>query len=285
MGDSKDLDAKSTPNEALQARYLNNNSNNTPPIDASNPVLETIWRHKSIRHFLPSPLPDDALETLIASAQSASTASMLQTWSVVAVQDPSRKAAAAQLSGNQDFIRQAPLTLFFCADLHRLTNVSEWEGQAGTALEKTDMFIMSTIDAAVAAQNVALAAESLGLGICYVGGARNNAAELCELLALPPRVVALFGMAVGWPDLAAQAPDIKPRLPMQEVLHRERWDGSHQRENVERYNASLGAFYEWHQMFGRHTWAKFVAGMLASGELDGRERIGQVLRDRGFGLQ
>ncbi|PYI14814.1 Nitroreductase [Aspergillus violaceofuscus CBS 115571] len=204
MGDSTDLDAKSTPNEALQARYLNNNSNNTPPIDASNPVLETIWRHKSIRHFLPSPLPDDALETLIASAQSASTASMLQTWSVVAVQDPSRKAAAAQLSGNQDFIRQAPLTL-------------------------------------------------------------------CELLALPPRVVALFGMAVGWPDLAAQAPDIKPRLPMQ--------------ENVERYNASLGAFYDWHQMFGRHTWAKFVAGMLASGELDGRERIGQVLRDRGFGLQ
>ncbi|RAH71905.1 NADPH-dependent oxidoreductase [Aspergillus aculeatinus CBS 121060] len=253
-------------------------------MEASNPVLATIWRHKSIRHFLPSPLPDGTLETLVASAQSASTASMLQTWSVIAVQDPSHKAAAAQLSGNQDFIRQAPLMLFFCADLNRLTNVSEWEDQPAKALEKTDMFVLSTIDAAVAAQNVALAAESLGLGICYVGGARNNAAELCELLALPPRAVVLFGMAVGWPDLAAHAPGIKPRLPMREVLHREKWDDSHQREDVERYNASLGAFYEWHQLFGRHSWAKFVAGMLASGELDGRERMRQVLLDRGFKL-
>ncbi|KAL4932243.1 Nitroreductase-like protein [Aspergillus undulatus] len=181
-------------------------------------------------------------------------------------------------------IRQAPVIIYFCADLSRLSNVSAWEGQPGKALDKMDMFITATIDAALASQNVALAAQSMGLGICYVGGARNNAAQLCELLKLPDRVIALFGMAIGVPD-PENLPAVKPRLALQEVLHKETWDDQDQQENVEMYNWSLEKFYDWRQLVGRQSWATFVSKTLASGDLDGRERIRQVLLDRGFGLE
>ncbi|OGM50572.1 hypothetical protein ABOM_000651 [Aspergillus bombycis] len=278
MGDYMD----SNPTKAaLAARYL---GSSPPEATSPNPVLNAIWHHKSSRHFLLDPLPSGTLETLISAAQSASTSSMLQVWSVVAVQDPVHKAAAAKLCGDQDFIQQAPLMLFFCADLNRLTNISGWENQPGKALDNMDMLLMATIDTSLAAQNAALAAESMGLGICYVGGARNNAAQLCELLRLPSKTIALFGMAVGVPD-PGRVVDIKPRLPLQEVLHREAWDDSCQRENVERYNQGLSDFYDWHQLFGRVSWGTFVAGLMASGGLDGRERMRQVLQEKGFGLE
>ncbi|KAB8266035.1 Nitroreductase-like protein [Aspergillus pseudonomiae] len=266
---------------ALEARYL---GSSPPEPTNTNPVLNAIWHHKSSRHFLPDPLPSGTLETLISAAQSVSTSSMLQVWSAVAVQDPTRKAAAAKLCGNQGFIEQAPLMLFFCADLNRLANISAWENQPGKALTNMDMFLMATIDTSLAAQNAALAAESMGLGICYVGGARNNAAQLCELLHLPHRTIALFGMAVGVPD-PGRLVDIKPRLPLREVLHLETWDDSCQRENVERYNRGLSDFYDWHRLFGRVSWATFVAGLMAEGGLDGRERMRQVLLEKGFGLE
>lgn len=266
---------------ALEARYL---GSEPPKATPPNPVLNTIWHHRSTRHFLSDPLPEGTLETLISAAQSASTSSMLQVSSVVAVQDPIRKAEAAKICGNQGFIEKAPLMLFFCADLNRLTNVSGWENHPGKALEKMDMFLMATIDTGLAGQNAALAAESMGLGICYVGAARNNAAQLCEFLRLPDRTVALFGMAVGFLDPATSV-DIKPRLPMKEALHLETWDNSAQQENVSLYNQGLSNFYDWHQLFGRVSWTTFVAGLMASGELDGRERMRQVLQDQGFKLQ
>ncbi|GLB04300.1 hypothetical protein AtubIFM57258_010264 [Aspergillus tubingensis] len=263
---------------ALEARYL---GSEPPKATCSNSVLNAIWHHKSSRHFASDPLPSGTLETLISAAQSASSSSMLQVWSAVAVQDPIRKAAAAKLCGDQDFIQQAPLMLFFCADLDRLTNISGWENQPGKALDNTDMFIMATIDTSLAAQNAALAAESMGLGICYVGGARNNAAQLSKLLNLPNRAIALFGMAIGIPD-PVRSVSIKPRLPLKEVLHMETWDNSSQRENVEKHNQGLSDFYEWHHIGGRKSWATFVAGLMASGELDGREKIMQTLQETGF---
>ncbi|OQE27812.1 hypothetical protein PENSTE_c004G00458 [Penicillium steckii] len=268
------------PDAALEARYL---GSEPPETTYSNSVLNTIWHHKSSRHFLADPLPSGTLEALIAAAQSASSSSMLQVWSVVAVQDPVRKAAAAKLCGNQDFIQQAPLMLFFCADLNRLANISERENQRGSALENMDMFVMATIDASLAGQNAALAAESIGLGICYVGAARNNAAQLCELLHLPSRAIPLFGTAFGMPN-PARSVDIKPRLPLKEVLHLETWDNSSQEAHIEKFNRGLSDFYDWHQLFGRVSWATFVAGLMASGELDGRERMRQTLQDKGFNL-
>ncbi|KAE8140204.1 Nitroreductase-like protein [Aspergillus pseudotamarii] len=277
----------------VEERYRDSQSSAfSPPINPSHPLpgaLETILSHKSCRAFLrDKPLPKGTLETLLTAAQSSSTSSLFQTWDVIAIQDPEHKAQVAVLAGDQEFIRQAPLFLAFCPNLRRLNNIAkQHDQQPARALENMDMFIMSALDAAIAGQTVAIAAESLGLGICYVGALRNNAEQICELLNLPPLTLGVFGMAIGYPDTENWlfGNQIKPRLPMREIVHMERWSEEGQKENIASYDQSLGAFYVDESKFGRKYWGEFVAGKVASYEQDGREKIRGVIERQGFKLE
>lgn len=252
---------------------------------ASNPTLETILSHKSVRHFEEIPLPAGTLEQIVAAAQSAATSSNLQNWSVIALQDPAHKAEAATLCGDQDFIRKAPLFLIFCADLNRLTSVSEQQDLPGEGLDYFEMFLMATIDASLAAQNAALAAESLGLGICYVGAARNKPRELTELLHLPPRVFALFGMAIGIP-VPENTTAVKPRLPQPEIVHREVYLSTERDGWINRYNATMSGFYSSQNMSVQGTWATHSAKRVATvRSLNGRDILHAFLNEHGFGLK
>lgn len=275
----------------LEARY----GTSSPPWPSHSPLalnqtLETILAHRSVRAFLPSrPLPDGTLELLVAAGQSAATSSNLQTWSVVSVADPATKARAAELAGDQGFIRDAPLLLVFCADLQRLTAASRLRAAPGGALAYTEMLLMAAIDAALASQSAAVAAEALGLGACYVGAVRNRPRDVAALLGLPDRVVALFGLAVGWPDPARPA-HVKPRLPAAEVLHRETWGGGHeglsQEESLAAYDDALATFNAGEKRQGVPAWtersAKRVEGVAS---LNGRHVWNEVLKERGFDMK
>ncbi|KAI8961591.1 nitroreductase [Daldinia sp. FL1419] len=280
----------------LEARYgtASSGSTDTPVIPtAVNSTLKTLLQHKSIRDFLPDPLAPGTLELLTAAAQSAATSSNLQTWSAVAITTPSLKSQVAILCANQAFIHAAPLLLIFCADLARLTTVCAQHDTPGTGLEFLEMYTMAVIDASVAAQNVCVAAESLGLGTCYVGAARNRARELASLLSLPSRVVALFGLAVGRPNPEAPPAAVKPRLPQDEVLHRETWgqsrDGSQQQEkqtNLETYDEILADFNEKQGRGDAPSWTYRSAHRIATVEsLHGRDVFREVLEERGFELR
>lgn len=275
----------------LAARY----GTTSPPWPAqsplvSNPTIETLLAHRSVRAFVPSkPLPNGTLELLVAAGQSAATSSNLQTWSVVSVTDPAVKAQAAHLAGEQAWIRDAPLLLVFCADLQRLTAASALRAKAGEALGYTEMFLMASVDAALAAQNASVAAEALGLGACYVGAMRNRPRDVAELLRLPGRVIALFGLAVGWPDPERPAL-VKPRLALSEVLHREAWGGGQekttQEERFGEYDDALASFNAGQKREGVPAWteraAKRVEGVA---DLHGREIWNEVLKERGFDLK
>ncbi|KAK2775052.1 nitroreductase [Colletotrichum kahawae] len=247
------------------------------------PTLDLLLNHTSVRSYLPDALPDGTLESLIAAGQSASTSSMLQTWSAVAITDPVCKNQVATLAGDQDFIRQAPLFIIFCADLNRLANNSKRLQQPTPALEKMDLFVMASIDAALAAQNMAVAAESLNPGMCYVGATRNNAAQLTELLGLPPRVIALFGITVGKPDQSCLNA-IKPRLPLTEVLHRELWNAEGQEERVSSYDQALESFYERQYQLQGRIWSEYITTFIETDNLDGREHLREVLDKQKFGF-
>ena len=251
----------------------------------TNALLETLLAHRSIRSFSPEPLPEKTLELLIAAGQSAATSSNLQTWSAVAIENPGRKSEAATLCGDQPFIRDAPLFLLFCADLARLKSVGDAASQPGEALEFLEMLLTAVIDASLAAQNVALAAESLGLGICYVGAARNRPKELAALLNLPPRVFAVFGMAVGIPADGHGA-SVKPRLGQSAVLHRETYDREAQKSAVAAYNEEMARFYAEQGMDVRGNWSEHSARRVASAAaLMGRDVLHDVLSELGFPLR
>lgn len=139
-----------------------------------NETLMTLLSHRSVRAYRPDSLPAQTLEVLVAAAQSAATSSNLQTWSVVAIEDPVRKETLAQLAGNQAQIRQCPLFLVWLADLARLHQLALQRGLPADGLDYLEMFLTATIDATLAAQNATIAAESLGLGTVYIGGIRNQ---------------------------------------------------------------------------------------------------------------
>lgn len=270
--------------ELLTHRY-GPNALTLPTGAANSPVLETLLAHKSIRRYRPDPLPFGTLEALGAAAQSAASSSNLQVWSVVALQDPARKAEAAGLCGDQDFIRQAPLFLVFCADLARLTAASERENLPGLGLDYLEMFLTAVVDASLAAQNAAVAAESLGLGICYVGAARNHPREMADLLHLPPRVIALFGLAVGIPA-EGDTSTVKPRLPQPGLIHHETYDAAERDESVAAYDETMRGFYETQKMNVHGTWSNHSAKRVAGPEaLSGRDIWREVLQEREFELK
>src|SRR3984885_136190 len=227
----------SDPGHLLHQRYRDG----ALPAGPWNEVIATILGHRSVRAFLPTPLPEGTLERLVAAASSASTSSNLQTWSVVAVEDQARKDRLAALGSRQKHISECPLYLVWCVD-HSMLHLAARERQMVlTGLDFLEPYIVGVVDASLAAQNAAIALESLGLGFVYIGGMRNHPEEVAATLGLPPHVMALFGMCVGYPDPAKPA-DIKPRLPQKAVLHREQYSAAGQSATFVAYDRRIREF-------------------------------------------
>jgi nitroreductase len=250
----------------------------------ANDTLLTLLSHRSVRAFQPRELPSGILETAIAAAQSASTSSNLQMWSVIAVSDPERKRQLAALSGHQKHIEQAPLFLAWVLDQSRLRRIGATRGQAADGLDYLETFVVGAIDTALAAQNAAVAFESFGLGIVYIGGLRNHPQQVADVLGLPPASVALFGMCVGYPD-HGQLPAIKPRLPLEAVLHRERYDSSQENALIGTYDRRVADYL--HERGAKaDAWSATVVERVAGPDaLGGRDRLREALAERAFKLR
>lgn len=182
------------------------------------PTIEQIYKHYSVRAYQPDPVPRELVEQIVAAGQRASTSSNLQLFSVVAVTDPTKRHQLADVCGNQQHIRDAPVFMAWCADLSRLSRVCARQGYT-QVYEYVENFLVAAVDVAILMQTATLAAESLGLGMCYIGAIRNQPQDVIDLLGLPPLVFPISGMTLGWP--AAQA-NIRPRLETRAILH---WEG------------------------------------------------------------
>jgi len=271
-----------TATEALRQRY---GDHDQPPQIAWSETLELLLQHRSVRAYSPEPLPAGILEALVAAAQSAATSSNLQAWSVVAVEDAGRKDRLAQFAGNQAHIRECPLFLVWLADLSRLERIAAQRELPYAALDYTEMFLLAAIDAALAAQNAVIALEAIGLGSVYIGGIRNRPLDVAAELRLPPRVFPVFGLCVGWPDPERPAA-AKPRLPQDAILHHETYAEERQAAAVERYNATMAAFYEEQRMRVNGDWSQHSAQRVAGPHtLSGRHTLRETLNQLGFELQ
>jgi nitroreductase len=274
------------PASAFAARYGDHEltSRLPPPLTALPPAFDTLLAHRSVRAFLPDTLEPGTLEWLVAAAQSAATSSNLQTWSVIAVEDAERKARLARLAGNQAHVREAPLFLAWLVDLSRLRRIAQQETEQSEGLDYFETFLVGAVDAALAAQSAALAAEALGLGTVYIGALRNQPEEVARELALPPGAFALFGMCIGHPD-PARPSAIKPRLPQRAVLFREQYEPYDLSADVAAYDASLQAFYT-AQKLANPAWSQVVRARVASAEaLRGRQHLREALQRLGFALR
>lgn len=246
-------------------------------------TLDVLLNHRSSRAYLPKALPKGTVELLVAAAQSAPTSSNLQAWSVVAVEDPARKARLEEFAAPNPQINAAPLFLVWLVDLARLRTIAHSNDAEGAGLDYLESFVIGAIDAALAAQNAVAAIDSLGLGSCYIGGIRNRPEDVARELNLPPETIAVFGLTVGYPDPDVKT-DVKPRLPQSAVLFREQY-GTVSDEDLASYDERLKTFQKGQNM-PEAGWTSVIAKRIGSASsLKGRVDLTAILRRFGFALK
>jgi nitroreductase len=182
-----------------------------------NDTIELLLRHRSIRAFTDAEVPEAHIHLAVQAGQAASTSSAVQAYSLVQVTRPEERRALVPLTGGQEKVATAPAFFVVCGDARRHRLICARAGAPYDA--RLEGFLLAVVDATLFAQNLVIAFESMGYGACYVGGLRNQLAEVDAILEFPAGVYPLYGLCVGIP---AEAPIPRPRLPVSAVFSTDR---------------------------------------------------------------
>lgn len=183
-------------------------------------AMETIRNHRSIRKYKSDPISKEILDQILEAAIRTSTTGNMQVYSIMVTQDEERKKELHKLHFGQDMVLQAPVLLTFNADFNRF---NKWclQRKAEPGYDNFLSFFTASIDTLIAAQNATIAAESFGLGVCYLGTTTYQAGKLVDFFNLPKGVVPITTLVIGYPD---EQPDLVDRLPAEGVVHYEKYD-------------------------------------------------------------
>lgn len=239
-------------------------------------TIETLTRRVSIRDYTDEPVTDETVLAILNAARRSATSSNVQAYSFVVVRHPETKRQLAQLTGNQKHVENCPVFVAVCCDISRMRLACEMNGQPiATNMELT---MVAIVDAALAGQSAALAAESLGLGTVMIGGIRNRPREVCQLLGLPKDVFCLYGLCMGYP---ARIPPQKPRLQQESVIHFEQYTPVSE-AILREHDAQLAAHYRGE---GRKSPDAAWTGVLASKfNVRQRDHLREFLEEQGYSL-
>ena len=176
--------------------------------------------HRSIRSFTSQDIDDSLLNDLLLTGLRSSSSGNMQTWSVIVTRDEANKRRLYELHVEQEMVLEAPLVLTFCADVFRMR---EWIriNESKQSFDDLLGFLTGAVDAVIAAQTVSLAAESVGLGICYMGTTWWSADEIIKFMELPKGVFPVTSLVIGYP---AEAPELRDRLPLEVMVHQEKYE-------------------------------------------------------------
>jgi nitroreductase len=178
---------------------------------------DILLNRRTIRKYSSEPVDDKLLNDLLAMGCRASTTGNMQVYSIIITRDEEKKRELAPSHFNQKMITEAPVVLTFCADFNRF---NKWclLRKAEPGYDNFLSFMTAAIDALLVAQTVCIAAESKGLGICYLGTTTYMAHKIIEVLKLPKGVVPVTTLTLGWP---AEKPGQVDRLPLEAIIHKE----------------------------------------------------------------
>ncbi len=179
--------------------------------------MDSMKKRATVRAYSQQDINQELLDELLEIACRSSNTGNMQAYSIVVSRDPDRRKALAACHFNQPQVVNAPVVLTFCADFNRF---SKWCAQrnALAGFNNIQALTYASIDAVIAAQTFCVAAEEIGLGICYLGTTTYMAAEIIELLELPPLVFPVTTVSVGYP---MEAPKQCERLPLEAIIHSE----------------------------------------------------------------
>ncbi len=182
-------------------------------------MFQSVKERRTIRKYLQKDISEDLLNDLLETSCRTATVGNMQVYSIVVTRDALMKEKLAPAHFNQPMVKQAPVVLTFCADFNRF---SQWcrERNAEPGYDNLLSFLNAVTDALLVAQTFCTLAEAAGLGTCYLGTAIYNPQLIIDTLGLPELVFPVIAVTVGYPD---ERPDQVDRLPVEAVVHRERY--------------------------------------------------------------
>ena len=201
----------------------------------SSTTLQHILNHRSIRQYKAQAIDSQTISDLLDTARMASTSNHLQCVSIIRITDPTMRAQMRAYCSDQEYVQSAPEFWVFCVDFAKHQQVCPT-----AQLDYAEVLLIGAVDTGIMAQNVLVAAESLGLGGVFIGSLRNNMAPVGELLKLPKHCLPMVGLCLGYPD---QDPPRKPRLPQSAICFENHYQPLDESILAD-YNAEVAAYYQ-----------------------------------------
>ncbi|RLD63671.1 MAG: NADPH-dependent oxidoreductase [Bacteroidetes bacterium] len=183
-------------------------------------MMHTIKNHRSIRKYKNKNIDDKSLNEILNAGIRASNTGNMQVYSIIVTRNEELKKQLWDVHFKQNMVLQAPVILTFCADINRFSKWCNFR-DAEPGYDNFLWIYNATIDAILASQNVVLAAENKGLGICYLGTTTYMADKIVDILKLPKGVVPVTTITLGYPD---ENPELTDRLPLNGVIHKETYN-------------------------------------------------------------
>lgn len=215
-----------------------------------NEIIESLYRRKSVRVYEDRAIPEEMKDMILEAAMQAPTAGCQQLYTILDITDQELKEALAESCDHQPFIANAQMVLVFCADCKKWYDAYL---EAGCEPRKPGVgdLMLAVTDTAIAAQNAVVAAESLGIGSCYIGDIMENYEEQRRLLQLPGYVFPAVMLVFGWPteqQVRRQKPE---RCERKHIVHENGYrsmDGDELREMFA-YKHKNHSYEEWCSAF------------------------------------
>lgn len=254
----------------------------------SQPTLKTLLEHRSIRKYTGEPIDDKVLTAILEAGRAVSTSSFLQAASIIRVVDKNKRTQLRQISCDMSeeeyqkaladgkrlghaYVEDCAEYLVFCMDSYRHNQLAKVQ------TDWTEVMIIGAIDAALMAQNILAAAESLGLGGVYIGSLRNDIRCAGEILGLPKHVVPLFGLCLGHPDMSSKINQSqRPRLPLDVLVSTDTYQIPDE-STLTKYNEVVREYYQ-----GRRLDLDWAAQITATFGDEVRPFMLNYLQDQGF---
>ncbi|MHA2295808.1 MAG: nitroreductase family protein [Candidatus Hodarchaeales archaeon] len=230
-----------------------------------NETINIINNRRSIRSYADKVIPQDLVDIIINSAMRAPTAGNMMLYSILQVKDQDKKDRLVKTCDNQPFIAKAPLVLIFLADMQRWYDFYKESGVPEFCVrnkydyrspQESDL-LLSCCDALIAAQNAVIAAESLGIGSCYVGDIVENIEIHREMFDLPRWAIPIVLLCLGYPKRDPSERKLTARFPEKFI---------HFTDTYERFSQE-----EFQEMFHKQQTTQFNSGNY----LKNAENIGQ----------
>lgn len=244
-----------------------------------NETIQSQLHHRTIREYTDEKISPQTLNQLLEVASSTASSNNLQGYSIIRVTDPQLRKEISEIA-EQEYLSRVGELLIFIVDQYRNHQIGSEQGVHLEATSDMNCFTQGFTDACLAAQNVVVAAESLGLGTVYFGSILNDVEKLIQLLDLPELTFPVVGVGLGFPN---QSPQLKPKLPIALKVFEDKYQKQDSYlDMIKEYDAILNQYYDLRDTNNRvDTFRDQIVNRLTHSNLK-RNQILKHIKSQGF---